>query len=58
MSRSDGTLRRTLDWRAWLALTWAVWFGALYTRMVLEERAPRVLRVIERASGPLRTWCK
>jgi hypothetical protein len=58
MPRSDGTLRRALDWRAWLALAWAVWFGVFYVRMVLEERAPRVLRVIERAAVPLRTWCR
>ncbi|WP_435010668.1 hypothetical protein P12x_001947 [Tundrisphaera lichenicola] len=39
------TLR--IDWRAWLALAWAAWFGCLYARMVLEERAPGILRAIE-----------
>ena len=50
--------RRRIDWRGWLALAWAAWFGVLYTRMVLDERAPGVLRAVERASGPVRTWCK
>jgi len=36
---------RTVDWRGWLALGWATWFALLYTRMVLEERAPEVLRL-------------
>jgi hypothetical protein len=28
------------DWRSWLTLGWVVVFGALYARMVLQERAP------------------
>jgi hypothetical protein len=55
---SDRSARRTIDWPGWLALAWAAWFGVLYARMVLEERAPRVLRAIERAAEPVRTWCK
>ena len=27
------------DWRSWLALAWAAWFGLLYMRMVLQQRA-------------------
>jgi hypothetical protein len=50
--------KNRIDWRAWLALAWAGWFGVLYARMVLEERAPRALRAIERAAEPIRTWCK
>jgi hypothetical protein len=46
---------RPRDWRTWLALAWAVWFGVLYGRMVLDERAPGVLRAIERAVEPIRT---
>ncbi len=57
MSRSEGAAR-SIDWRSWLALAWAAWFGVLYARMVLEERAPRVLRAIERAAGPVRTSYK
>jgi hypothetical protein len=57
MSRSEAG-RRAIDWRSWLALAWVAWFGVLYTRMVLDERAPGVLRAIEHATSPLRTWCK
>jgi hypothetical protein len=51
------TTKRTqprCDWRSWLALAWAAWFGVLYARMVLEERAPEALRAIERAVGSIR----
>jgi hypothetical protein len=33
-------------------------FGVLYARMVLDERAPAVLRAIERAVDPIRTSYK
>jgi hypothetical protein len=58
MYRSDAGARGKPDWRAWLALAWAAWFGVLYARMVLEERAPGVLLAIELASEPVRTWCR
>jgi hypothetical protein len=57
MSRSEAKSRAT-DWRAWLALAWAAWFGVLYARMVLDERAPGVLRKIERTTESIRTWCR
>ncbi len=34
------------DWRSWLTLAWAIVFGLLYARMVVEARAPRLLRSI------------
>jgi hypothetical protein len=58
MSRSEPAVRRTFDWRAWLALAWALWFGVLYARMVMIERAPGLLHAIERAVEPVRTWCR
>ncbi len=51
--RSD--VRPSIDWQAWLALAWAAWFGLLYARMVLDERAPGVLPAIGRV---VRTWCR
>ena len=42
---------RRCDWRAWLALAWAVGFGLLYARMVLEERAPGLLAMVGRWAG-------
>ncbi len=50
MPRSDSPSsgRPRVDWRGWLALAWALWFGLLYARMVLDERGPGVLRAIER----------
>ncbi len=44
--RPEGTSR--LDWRGWLALAWAIWFGVLYARMVIDERAPGIFRAIGR----------
>ena len=29
-----------IDWRGWIALAWASWFGLLYAAMILRERAP------------------
>ena len=48
MPRSDPD-RRPIDWRAWLALAWAAWFGLLYGAMLLDRRAPRVLAMLHRA---------
>jgi hypothetical protein len=42
------TPARPIDWRAWVALGWALWFGLLYARMVLSARAPGALRSIGR----------
>ncbi len=50
MPRSD--LRR-IDWRGWLALGWAAWFGLLYGEMLLERRAPGVLAAL-RSMGELK----
>ena len=58
MSRSDTKVRSEVDWRGWLALAWAAWFGVLYARMVLDARAPGVLLAIDRAAESVRTWCR
>ena len=50
MARSTDQ-RQPIDWPAWFALAWAGVFGLLYGRMVLEERAPKVLRAVERLVG-------
>jgi hypothetical protein len=34
--------RRGFDWRAWIALAWALWFGFLYARMLVEQKVPRL----------------
>lgn len=53
---ADSTASRSrVDWKSWLALAWAVWFGILYVRMVLEERAPRALQAIEQAARPIKS---
>ncbi len=31
------------DWRGWIALAWVLWFGWLYSLMVLETKFPQVL---------------
>jgi hypothetical protein len=43
---AETSTRRGIDWRGWIALIWALWFGSLYVRMVLEQRAPRLLDVL------------
>ncbi|WP_435016463.1 hypothetical protein TA3x_004029 [Tundrisphaera sp. TA3] len=53
MPRPDPTPgpRPSPDWRGWIALAWAAAAGVLYARMVLEERAPGLLRSIGRLAG-------
>jgi len=46
MTDPDRSPRPPIDWRAWLALAWAVWFGWLYLLMVIHERAPGVARAL------------
>jgi hypothetical protein len=58
MPRSEAAARDPIDWRGWVALAWAAWFGLLYGRMVLEERAPTVLATIGRAADSVKTWCR
>jgi phosphatidylserine decarboxylase len=36
------------DWRAWLAVAWAFWFGWLYGVMVLETKFPHALAWLRR----------
>lgn len=35
--------RQGIDWRGWLMVGWAAWFGTLYALMMLRERAPGLL---------------
>jgi hypothetical protein len=44
MSHSE---RRPIDWRGWAALAWVLPFTLLYVRMILERRAPGLLRVLQ-----------
>jgi len=30
------------DWRCWLALAWALWFGLLYAGMVVDQRGGKL----------------
>lgn len=37
-----------VDWRGWLALAWALWFGWQYARMVVEVRGAKLESVMAR----------
>jgi hypothetical protein len=41
------------DWRGWIALAWVLWFGWLYSVMVLETKFPQVLTWLHRAMAAL-----
>ena len=32
------------DWRGWMAVAWVVFWGAAYSLMVIQARAPRILQ--------------
>ncbi len=36
-------LQARWDWRGWIALAWVLWWGWLYSLMVLETKFPQVL---------------
>ena len=36
---------RQADWRACVALAWAIWFGVLYGKMVVQERGEKIRAV-------------
>lgn len=51
MRRSEiQTLLR--DWRGWLALAWALWFGWQYAKMVIDVRGAKAHQLI-RAAAPV-----
>jgi hypothetical protein len=35
--------RTSWDWRAWIALLWALWWGWAYILMVVHARSPQIL---------------
>ncbi|HWE35879.1 MAG TPA: hypothetical protein VG406_04845 [Isosphaeraceae bacterium] len=53
MRRSDVLKERrpSIDWRNWLLLAWATWFGLLYARMIVTARLPGLAKLIERVVG-------
>jgi hypothetical protein len=38
-----GEMEARWDWRGWIALAWVLWFGWLYSLMVVETKFPLVL---------------
>lgn len=41
----------SFDWRGWLVLAWALGFGLLYARMVVETRGNRVRELLPPSRG-------
>ncbi len=37
---------KSLDWRAWIALAWAIWFGAQYVEMIAVARTKKAFEII------------
>ena len=48
--------RAPADWRTWLALAWAIWFGGRYVLAVAKARGPGAIaaarRLVDRAESP------
>jgi|GEM_PF-2899989 len=38
--------RRSVDWRGWLILAWALWFATLYAKMVVERRGSKLRTIV------------
>jgi len=49
MPPSEPITKPGIDWRGWIVLAWALWFGILYTKMVVETRGHRVRNMIPTA---------
>ena len=44
-----------VDWRGWLALAWALWFGGLYVEMVVKTQGAKVRALVAPASAGVET---
>lgn len=58
LARPTGTSRTppqpaaaAIDWKAYLALAWVLWFGLLYGRMVVQRRGARLRELITRTAA-------
>jgi hypothetical protein len=51
LSRGGNVRQRLakIDWRGWITLVWVLWFGWLYSLMVLETKFPQVLAWVREA---------
>jgi hypothetical protein len=45
--RRLGPFAARLDWRAWIALAWALWWARAYCLMVTQARSPQIWAWIE-----------
>lgn len=43
--------RLLFDWRGWIALAWALWFGWQYAKMVVDARGAKAHQLIS-ATAP------
>jgi hypothetical protein len=43
---------RSIDWRGWLAVAWALTFAVLYGKMVAEQRGGKIRAAISSARDP------
>ena len=48
----DISTSSTCDWRGWIVLAWALWFGLLYGKMVMESRGHQVRALVQAPNIP------
>ncbi len=48
---------RRIDWRGWVALAWALWFGGQYCKMVAEQRGGKLAAWVQmvQSATPLKS---
>ncbi len=42
---------KPIDWRAWVTLIWAIWFGAQYVEMVATARRQQAVAIVRSMLG-------
>ncbi len=51
-SQSCRKNHRGIDWRGWLILAWVLWFGVLYSKMVVERRGSKFREIMSKSERP------
>ncbi len=47
-SPTTGDVRLRCDWKGWVVLTWVLWFGLSYGKMVIAQRSDKISSLVAR----------
>ena len=47
-SPTTGDVRPRCDWKGWVVLSWVLWFGLSYGKMVIAQRSDKISSLVAR----------